>query len=127
MKRVILNSLRRNQEDIFGMANLNPFKSGLSVIIWSDHSGVRRNVSHSGTPRIKIGTNKDWVSVTISSRPVIKAKSGHIKKSVMDKIDEGIDYVARNYDLFLKHYNDIDFSFDDEDLFQALRERGEYS
>lgn len=108
------------------MAYLNPRKSGVSVIIWSDHSGAIRKVSHSDTPRIWIGTDQDWVSVTISDSPVIKTKSGNIKKSVMDKISKGIDYVSRNYDLFLKHYYDTDFSFDDEDLFYALRERGEY-
>lgn len=44
----------------------------------------------------------------------------------MEDIEEGIDYVSRNYDLFLKHFMDTDFSFDDEALFDALRERGEY-
>lgn len=44
----------------------------------------------------------------------------------MDAINEAKDYVGRNYDLFLKHYYDVDDVFDDEDLFQALRDRGEY-
>lgn len=118
--------LVRTNEDIFGMANLNPQRSNLPVIIWSDHAGCERKVSHRGTPRIKLGTKDYSVSVTIEPNPIIKAKSGKIKKSEMDKIQQGMDYVGRNYDLFLKHYNDTDFSFDDEDLFNALRERGEY-
>lgn len=118
--------LMLHDNDVFGMANINPNRSGIPVIIWSDHSGCIRKVSHRGTPRIKIGTQNYSVSVTIEENPVIKAKSGKIKKSELDKIQQGIDYVSRNYDLFLKHYYDTDFSFDDEDLFNALRERGEY-
>ena len=49
-----------------------------------------------------------------------------MKKSDENAIQDGIRYVGRNYDLFLKHFMDIDFSFDDEDLFNALRNRGEY-
>lgn len=44
----------------------------------------------------------------------------------MDNILLGIEYVKRNADLFRKHYYDLDESFDDEDLYNALRERGEY-
>ena len=108
------------------MANLNPQKSGVPVIIWSDHSGCTRKVSHRGTPWIKIGEENYSVSVTIEPHPIIKAKSRRLKKSELDKIQQGIEYVGRNYDLFLKHFDDTDFSFDDEDLFNELRKRGEY-
>lgn len=107
------------------MANLNPKKTGLSVIIWSDHGGVNNN-RHHNSPRVKIGTTECSVSVTISPNPKILSKSRNIKKSLQDKIFEGMEYVGRNWDLFLKHFNDLDFSFDDEDLFQALRNRGDY-
>lgn len=112
---------------VFGMANLNPNKTGLPVIIWSDHSGIFRNKKDNDS-RIKIGINNSGpsVSVTIEQNPRILAKSKNIKKSDMKKLQEGIDYVGRNYDLFLKHYQDTSFDFDDEDLFNALRERGEY-
>ena len=45
---------------------------------------------------------------------------------VMKKIKEGIDYVARNYDLFLKHYNDTDDSFTDLTLMKELAKRGDF-
>lgn len=114
-------------DSVFGMANLNPNKTGLPVIIWSDHSGISRNKKDNDS-RIKIGVNNSGpsVSVTIEQNPRILAKSMNIKKSDMKKLQEGIDYVGRNYDLFLKHYQDTSFDFDDEDLFNALRERGEY-
>lgn len=35
-------------------------------------------------------------------------------------------YIGRNYDIFLKDYNDVNNEFDDEGMFNALRERGEY-
>lgn len=122
MKRLI-----RSSEDIFGMANLNPKRTNLPVIIWSDHGGIERSVSHRNTPRVKIGNKDYWVSVTISESPKIVARSSSIKKSEMEDIKQGIQYVARNYDLFLKHFQDTDFDFDDEDLFNSLRERGEYN
>lgn len=110
---------------IFGMANINPKKSGLPVVIWADHGGISRNVSNN-KPRVKIGNNNYWASVSISPDPEILSISSNIKKSELDAIVQGIDYLARNCDIFLKHYNDIDFSFDDEDLYAALRDRGEY-
>lgn len=115
------------RDSIFGMANLNPQKSGLgNIIIWSDHSGISRNVSHRGNPRVKLSIDDMFMSVTIESDPKILAKSRNISKKDISKFSQGIEYVGRNYDLFLKHYMDTDFNFDDEDLFQALRDRGEY-
>ena len=123
MKKLILGT---STDAIFGMANINPNRSGLSpIVIWFDHNGVSRNVPHS-EPRIKIGVN-DWLwDLTIEETPKILAKKPHIKKSIERKLKEAAQYIGRNYDLFLKHYNDTDFSFDDEALYQALRERGEY-
>ena len=118
----------KSNANIFGMANLNPAKSGLSVIIWSDHAGVLRN-KKDRAPRLKIGTNDESVPVSISDSPTVlvpKSWDKRFKKSTVAGIKEGIEYVARNYDIFLKHYNDTNFEFDDEDLYDALRERGEY-
>lgn len=115
-----------SREDVFGMANVNPKKSGLKVIMWSDNGGAGANRPHN-EPRVKIGKNKsNSVSVSLEPNPRILAKSSHIKKSDWDDIDEGIKYVGRNYDLFLKHFNSSDLSYDDEDLFNDLRARGEY-
>lgn len=121
MKRFI-----RKSEEIFGMANITPKKSGLSVDIWSDHKGCNRSVSHRCTPRVKVSTSNGSVSVTIEDNPVIKAKSGKLKNSDMRNIQDAMNYIGRNSDLFLKHYNDTEDEFDDEDLFNALREREEY-
>lgn len=111
---------------VFGMANLNPKKTNLSLVIWADHNGVSRKVPHLDTPRVKIGNNDYNVSVLISDNPKILAKSRKLKSSELDKVNEAIEYVARNNDIFLAHYFDTDFTFDDEDLFSALRDRGEY-
>lgn len=113
-------------DTVFGMANLVPKKTGLSVDIWSDHKGINRNVSHGNTPRIKITVGSYTVSVTIEENPVIKAESRHGTKSQKNAVKEAMKYIGRNYDVFLKHYMDTDDSFDDESLFNALRERGEY-
>lgn len=121
MKRLLI------QQDVFGMANLNPQKAGLgSIVIWADHGGVSRPVSHRNTPRVKMDKGDMSISVSISDNPKILAQSRRVNKRNVSEFQPGIDYVRRNYEIFLKHYMDTDFSFDDEDLFQALRDKGEY-
>lgn len=123
MKKYVNSS----KQYIFGMANIVPRRSGIPVDIWSDHAGTIRQVSHRDTPRVKVGYNGDEISISIEPQPRILApKTKKFSASVMKKLQEGIDYVGRNYDLFLRHYLDTDDSFDDEDLFNALRQRGEY-
>ena len=112
-------------ETVFGMTNLVPKKTGLSADIWSTHKGILRNVSHN-TPQVEISTPNCSVSVSIEPNPSIIAKSGELQKSEEKAIKEAIEYVGRNHDLLLKHYQDADDSFDDEALFNALRSRGEY-
>lgn len=109
---------------IFGMANLVSGKTQLPVDIWSQHKGIEE--SHRGTPKLKLSKQGAEMSIAIKEHPVIKAKSRKIKKSDIKDFNEGIEYVSRKYDLFLKHYYDVDDKFDDEALFNALRERGEY-
>lgn len=122
MKRVIKSS-----EAIFGMANLNPQKAGLgSIVIWSDHGGIARSVSHRNSPRVKMDKGDMSISVSISENPKVLAKNRKVKSTRLQEFQPGIDYVARNYEIFLKHYNDTTFEFDDEDFFQALRDKGEY-
>ena len=115
-----------SKEDVFAMSNLNPKRTNLPVIIWVDHSGVGRKVSHRGSPRVKISQGEHEISVSIEEKPQIKAQSKNIPSNVMKDLKEGIDYVARNYDILLKHYLDTDFSFDDDDLKDELRKRGDY-
>ena len=121
MKYTIFSS-----QSVFGMANIPAKRTGLSADIWSDHKGIERSVSHRGTPRIKISVGSYMVSVTIEPSPVIKAESKHSTKSQKNAVKEAIKYIGRNYDLFLKHYYDVEDEFDDRDLINALEERGEY-
>ena len=122
MKRVVYS-----MDNIFGLANLNPQKSGLgNVVIWSDHSGVTRKVRHN-IPGIKLSSGDMSIVVSISENPVVLSKNKSVSsKAKLAEFQKGIDYVSRNHDLFMKHYMDTTFKFDDEDLFQALRDRGEY-
>lgn len=116
-----------HEEVIFGMSDLNPCKTGLSVIIWADHSGVNRPVSHKNTPRVKIGKNfQEFATVSIEANPRILGRSKNLKKSDTKAIREGMDYVGKNHDLFLKHFMDTDGSYDDENLYEDLRSRGDY-
>lgn len=118
---------RYSMSSILGMSNLNPQKSGLgNIVIWSDHMGITRNVEHN-IPRIKLQIDDMSIVVSISDKPQLLSKNKKVSsKAKLSMFQEGIDYVARNYEIFLKHYMDTDFSFDDEDMFQALRDKGEY-
>lgn len=121
-----------NEMPVFGMSDLNPQKAGLgNLIIWSDHSGIKRQVSHRDTPRAKIERNGKTISVSIERYPKIldpdiSSWSTKQKEKLIRQYKKAIKYIGRNYDLFLKHYNDTNFEFDDEDLKNALRKRGEY-
>ena len=124
MKKMIVQT--ENFEDIFGMSDLNPKRTGLPVTIWVDHNGVSRNVSHSNTPRLKIGIGTAWEVYTIEPEPKLKASRPNIKHSDKKKIQEGVDFIKRNYDILLKHYYDTEYEFDDDDLKEELRKRGDY-
>ncbi len=100
-------------------AMLSIRRTGLKVNIWSkwDFTKISKE-----KPNIIIGRAEYWnryiVVVTIS--PTNEQKQ---------ELEEGIKYVARNYGLFLKHYNNDGNNgagFDDEDLINALKEKGEY-
>lgn len=102
-------------------------RTGLQVDIWS-----KWNVSEitKEAPNIIIGRAEYWnryiIVVTISPNPKIIAKTPNITEEQRQELEKGIKYVARNYDLFLKHYNNDGNYFDDEDLINALKEKGEY-
>lgn len=108
-------------------ATLSNKRTGLKVDIWS-----KWNVAEitKEAPNIIIGRAEYWnryiIVVTISSNPKIIAKTPNITEEQKQELEEGIKYVARNYDLFLKHYNNDGNYFDDEDLINALKEKGEY-
>lgn len=108
-------------------ATLSNKRTGLQVDIWS-----KWNVSEitKEAPNIIIGRAEYWkryiIVVTISPNPKIIAKTPNITEEQKQELEEGIKYVARNYDLFLKHYNNGGNYFDDEDLINALKEKGEY-
>lgn len=111
-------------------ATLSNKRTGLKVDIWS-----KWNVAEitKEAPNIIIGRAEYWnryiIVVTISSNPKIIAKTPNITEEQKQELEEGIKYVARNYDLFLKHYNNDgsnETGFDDEDLINALKEKGEY-
>lgn len=108
-------------------ATLSNKRTGLKVNIWS-----KWNVAEitKEVPNIIIGRAEYWnryiIVVTISSNPKIIAKTPNITEEQKQELEEGIKYVARNYDLFLKHYNNDGNYFDDEDLINALKEKGEY-
>lgn len=123
MKRYI----KATEQNVFGMANLTPRRTGLSCDIWSDHRGCERTVEHNYA-RVKVGTPD--VEVVVMLEPYVHVDSWPSKTKHADKqkINEAVEYIRDNVDLFLKHFYDTHDKdeFDDTDLFDALRDRGVY-
>ena len=115
-----------DNEIIMEMANLTSRRTGLpAVTIWSDQSGINRNKPDNDA-RVKI-TGLDYeVSVSIEKKPRILARTKNIKQSEMNNIKAAMEYIGRNYDLFLKHYESSEDIYDDDDLKNDLRKRGDY-
>lgn len=126
-KDVVEETIRliTENEILMEMANIDTKSSHLQANIWSDHNGKSRNKKDK-QPRVKISTSDVEVSVSIERNPKILAQTKNIKQTDMNKIKDAIKYVGRNYDLFLKHYNDTTDDFRDIDLFMALAKRGDY-
>lgn len=119
----ILNRL--DEDNFYEMANLSPKRTGLKVTVWSDHEGVLGNYEHD-EPRVKIGKRGQFeVSVSLKDFRFL-AQTTNIKQSEKKAIEEAIEYVKKNVDVFLKHFNDTDDSFDDTDLIEELKKRGFY-
>lgn len=113
-------------EILIEMTNLPSRRTGLpTVTIWSEQCGINRIKKDKGK-RVKI-TGPDYeVSVSIEEEPKVLAKSKNIKDNDMAKVKEAMKYIGRNYDLFLKHYESTEEVYDDDDLKNDLRQRGEY-
>ena len=107
------------------LSDLTPKRTGLNVTIWSNHGGILNKLEY--IPFVKIGERNGFnVTVTITSSPKILDMYRSIGELEMLDIEEAIKYIGRNYDLFLKHFNDVDDSFDDDDLKTELSKRGDY-
>lgn len=119
MKRLVFGS------EVFGMSNLVPKRTGLSCEIWSDGTEESRKVPYS-VPRVKLRKDSYKISVSIEPKPRILVKPSNIPHSVMKAFKEAMECVGRNYDLFLKHYNNENGSYDDTDLTEDLRARGDF-
>ena len=92
MKKLVTYSC--NMDGIFGMANLNPSKAGIPVVIWSDHQGcLRKDVKHH-LSRIMLGKDDFSVVITIESQPKILDKSRKLTQSEMKAVKKGMAYVG---------------------------------
>ena len=126
-KKFVVTPRYSELSEVFGMANLVSKRLNLPVSIWSEHKGVLRN-KPDAVPRAKVETIDGTAaySVSLEPDPKVLAKSKNITKSQEKALELGRLYIGRNYETFLKHYNDTDDLFDDEDFFDELRHKGEY-
>ena len=122
LKEATINIL--SKESLFEMTNLTPRKTGLKVIIWSEQNGEDIN-KEDKLPGFKIEGKDFELSYSLEENPKELARSGKIKQSDEKNIKEAVQYISRNLDLFLKHYNSTPFDYDDDHLKDDLRKRGE--
>lgn len=108
--------------DDFGAACLNPKRLG-SAEIRSIHNGFHR--SDYAVPCVEICVDRIVLYVSLLDFKIMDI--GFLANEEEEKsINDSLDIIKRNSDLFLKHYYDTKDEFDDMDLFKALAERGDY-
>lgn len=113
------------KDELCYMLNLTPKRTGLKVIIWSEQNGESRNKSNK-IPSVKI-TGKDYeISISLEESPRELTRSGKIEQKDEKDIQNAIDYISKNLDLFLRHFKTSPLEFDDDDLKEELRKRGYY-
>ena len=107
MKRLV----RREDDFVYGMANLYPKRTGLSVCIWVDDLGANRNVKHN-LPRVKVQNVpgdkvvNDTFSLSLEEHP--RVLSGKVKLN-RKTFNEVVQYVQSHLSDFLAAwYQDID-------------------
>lgn len=111
----------------FGFAHIPPTKSGLKVSIWSGHAEAERKPSKFKKPWLMIGRDLNHqIPISIEAIPQYLINKSTLSKSDLNDFQSALDFVGRNYYLFLKHYNDVDFDYGDEELFNDLIANGEY-
>jgi hypothetical protein len=87
------------EEDLFEMSNFNPDFTGTLNQIWISSNRDGR-IKHG--PRIKVvNSNGNWVSVSISSIPMIMNGEGLTTKE-MKKI---VSFIKKNKKVLLKYWN----------------------
>ena len=115
----------------FFMVTLTPKDTGLALYLSMDDTGsMSENGNHrsDNTPRIWVhsGYNTKYLCeaiVTIEAKPKIIIQKC-VKPKDNKKIKEAIDYISRNYDIFLKHYLATE-NYDNGDMFDDLKTKGE--
>lgn len=106
-------------ENIFGMANLYPKRTGLPMVFWVDNVGSDRTTKHN-LPRIKVQNilgdkrTDDVFSLSISKEPEILAGECKLSSSDLKII---MQYVIDNYDILMQHWNG---EIDEDELKEIL-------
>lgn len=94
-----------------------------NVIIWAYHGGTSRTIKYADEPHVTLNDGAGQLCLTLADKPEAFGKSGCI---FMPDFKTAIEFVSRNHDILLQHYNDVDDTFTDIDLFTTLKKRGEY-
>lgn len=111
---------------IAGMSNLIPRRTGLKTQLWIDHNGVSRKVAHSNVPRLKVGPVNNEIPVLIDKNPKVLVNEKSIKPKLLSEVKSTFPYISRNEDIFKKFYFDTTDEFDEEDLRNELKLRGDW-
>lgn len=110
----------------WGSTVLNACITGLKTNIYPEKNRSKTgNVRvHNDLPRIRVANTEnkygDTFSITLEENPRVITGKNKLSKEDYDKI---CDFVRKNLDILLKHF-EPDNEFEDDDLWDALKENG---
>jgi len=104
---------------------LNPSKTGLKASIYPEKNRFRSGVRiHNNLPRIRIANTKnkyeDTFSITLEENPRVIIGENKLTKEDYKEI---CDFIRKNLDILLKHF-EPENEFEDDELWEALEENG---
>ena len=106
-----------NNNELYEMANIQPNRTGIKAVLYSKYDGV--NTENNTVPKIIAKINNE--SFSIKLKPVkIETNTTKLPIDVIYKINEILEYINRNEDLFIEHWNG---KIDDVELILALESR----
>lgn len=107
----------------FYSTEICPKETGLKVSIYPEKNSFGSNVHvHSDLPRIRVANTKnkyeDTFCITLEENPRVVIGENKLPKEDYEQI---CDFVRKNLDILLKHFN-LDNEFGDHELWDALKE-----
>lgn len=111
-----VNTNLHEQQELFEMANIQPWESGLKSEINVLFNG-KKTSGHQARVKVLLSDNATWFPVPVFKEPN-KRLYNKLKQDDKLRVDEVIKYVTKHGELFQQHWNG---DITDYELFTALK------